>query len=371
MVNESPEKAGTLLARESAPTPTSYALGIGLTNECDLACAHCYRETLQLDRLSLRQIQKICQNLAVGSVNLGVGENGLHPQYHEILAWLSSQNIRTAVTSNGYSIEVLSDEELRRLHSVEFSLDFPTESEQDEWRSVGNWQKCLAGIQRCRELGVTVAVMAVMMNSNYLRLAELALLAASHGADLRFNIYQPVNGSDFALSYDQFWQGIIALLSHPQIEIISLSEPLVNALIGFSRPTAGSPCGRTSVRVLPNGVVSPCTYWSQPAATALRLKDLYQAGSHVVETAEFQAIRQLPPACASCKFVQTCQGGCASRRQLQGGLAQPDEFCPVVRGDQTLLTTLANLGWQAASFRDMPKAGNACTFMVRSRLDDK
>jgi MoaA/NifB/PqqE/SkfB family radical SAM enzyme len=98
-----------------------------------LSCAHCYRSRLKLDRLSLEDVQQICAALPVGSVSLGVGENGLHPQYHQILAWLHTQNIRVALTSNGYSVEVLSDEELSRLHSVEFSLDYPTETEQDDW----------------------------------------------------------------------------------------------------------------------------------------------------------------------------------------------------------------------------------------------
>ena len=57
------------------------AVGIGLTNECNLACPHCYRPTLTRQRLSLPQVETILDNLEVGSVNLGVGENGVHPEY--------------------------------------------------------------------------------------------------------------------------------------------------------------------------------------------------------------------------------------------------------------------------------------------------
>jgi radical SAM protein with 4Fe4S-binding SPASM domain len=345
-----------------AASAKGYAVGIGLTNECDLSCAHCYRNTLALDRLNLNEVQKICQSLPVASVNLGVGENGLHPQYHEILAWLHTAGIRTAVTSNGYSIEVLSDAEVARLHSVEFSLDFPTETEQDTWRAPNNWQKCIEGIKRCRRLGVPVAVMTVMMSTNYNRLSELARVAAQYDADFRFNLYQPVNADYFSLSYEQFWDGIIDLLENSLI--ISLSEPLVNALIGFTRPTSGSPCGRTSVRVLPNGSVTPCTYW---ASANLRLSELYRRGAEITGTRDFQDVQTVPDACQKCPFVETCGGGCASRRRLRGKLNEPDEYCPVVRGDNELLARLANLNWQAAPFRDMPKAGNACTFMVKAR----
>ena len=61
------------------------AVGIGLTNECNLACPHCYRPTLTRQRLSLSQLETILDNLEVGSVNLGVGENGVHPEYREML----------------------------------------------------------------------------------------------------------------------------------------------------------------------------------------------------------------------------------------------------------------------------------------------
>ncbi len=344
----------------SAPN-AGYAVGIGLTNECDLSCAHCYRSQLKLDRLNLAEVKRICGSLSVSSVSLGVGENGLHPQYHQILEWLHSQNIRIALTSNGYSAEVLSDEELAWLHSVEFSIDFPSEEEQDSWRSLGNWRKCWDGIARCQRLGVQTAVMAVMISTNYNRLGELAEVAAAHGADFRFNIYQPVTGDKFSLSYEQFWEGLLDIFE--RTEIITVSEPLVNALLGLPKATQGSPCGKTSLRVLPSGLVSPCTYWPMPDR---KLNDLYREGSAVMQAPAFQEARQTPEACQDCPLLEKCGGGCASRRLLRGNVDQPDEFCPIIRKDAALLERLSTQLWKVASFKDMPKAGNACTFMVRA-----
>jgi len=353
-----------LIIRPDSSKPTNgYAVGIGLTNECDLSCAHCYRSQIQLDRLGLHEVKKICASLEVASVSLGVGENGLHPQYHEILAWLHSQNIRIALTSNGYSVDVLNDEELTWLHSVEFSLDYPTEAEQDRWRSEGNWRKCWNGVERCQRLGVRVGVIAVMMSTNYHRLATLAEVLAQHGLDFRFNLYQPVTGDSFSLSYEQFWDGLLDIFS--QTEIITLSEPLINALLKFPRPTEGSPCGRSSVRALPNRLVSPCTYWPTPDR---KLNDLYREGQDVFNAPSFQAARQVPEACQSCELVAVCGGGCASRRALRGAIGNPDEYCPIVRQDTAMLDRLARLDWQVAAFKDLPKAGNACTMVVRGKV---
>lgn len=350
------------VAKPTSTTQSGYAIGIGLTNECDLSCAHCYRSQLQLNRLTLREVKQICQSIPVSSVNLGVGENGLHPQYHEILAWLHSQNIRVAVTSNGYSIEILSDEELSHLHSVEFSVDFPTEIEQDEWRSHGNWRKCWDGVVRCQRLGVKVAIIAVMMSTNYTRIGELAAVAAVHDCDLRFNLYQPVSGDSFSMTYDQLWAGLLNVMQCS--EIVTISEPLINALINFPRPTHGSPCGRTSVRTLPSGLVSPCTYWPTPDR---KLKDFYVEGENILEASAFQEARSVPEACRNCRFVEVCGGGCASRRKLRGYLNQPDEYCPVARQDTALIEKLQSLDLRVAAFKDLPKASNACTFVVRGK----
>ena len=59
----------------------AFSVGLGLTNECDLACAHCYRDTGRIDRLSLDDVRRVCENVPVRSVNLGTGENGLHPEF--------------------------------------------------------------------------------------------------------------------------------------------------------------------------------------------------------------------------------------------------------------------------------------------------
>ena len=85
--------------------------------------------------------------------------------------------------------------------------------------------------------------------------------------------------------------------------------------------------------------------------------DLEQRGEQITETVEFRASRIIPMACRGCP----CQGGCAGRRALQGGLDQPDPFCPFARGDRM------TIAWEKASAEDLPKAGSACTTIVSAR----
>jgi MoaA/NifB/PqqE/SkfB family radical SAM enzyme len=66
------------LSQPSSVRPASsgsFAMGLGLTNECNLACSFCYRDPARVDRLSLDQVRSAMESLPVRSVNLGtVGE---------------------------------------------------------------------------------------------------------------------------------------------------------------------------------------------------------------------------------------------------------------------------------------------------------
>ncbi|HWE61779.1 MAG TPA: radical SAM protein [Chloroflexota bacterium] len=337
-----------MLQKEGA---VPYALGIGLTNECNLSCAHCYR-ALGTPRLSMEDLQAACEHLEIGSVNLGTGENALHPQYHQMIAYLRARGIRLAITSNGYSVMAMSDAELQAFHTVELSLDFPTREEQDGFRGQGNWDLVLRCLDRCRDAGIRTSVIAVMMRTNWDRMAEIAQVAAAHGAMFRLNVYQPVTTDAFTMSYEQFWEGFRLLFARTRV--IACSEPLVNAIMGL-QTTHGSPCGTTSIRISPRREVTPCPYWPEKA---LALRDLAQQGGEVTNSPAFARTRVVPDACRGCRFVESCGGGCASRRALRGDLNAPDEYCPIIRGEEiTLPFTLANP-------EDLPKVGNACSTAV-------
>src|SRR3954454_19740556 len=132
------------------------ALGLGLTNECNLACSFCYRDPTRADRLSLDQVKAVMERLPVRSVNLGTGENGMHPDFRAILAYLQTKPVKLTITSNGHSVAVLEDNELRAFHDIEFSLDYPTQAEQDAQRGAGNWELIQEQAERCVRLGVPV-----------------------------------------------------------------------------------------------------------------------------------------------------------------------------------------------------------------------
>jgi len=347
-------KTGAERSMNSAVRGTGFSVGVGLTNECDLACAHCYREVARVDRLSLANVEELCESIPVRAINLGTGENALHPEFKEILRYLRDRQIKTTITSNGYSAAALSDDELRFFHDVEFSLDFPTRNEQDAFRGAGNWRLIFEQIDRCRHLGVNVTVTAVMMSINYDKLGDVARLAAERGAPLRVNVYQPVKTDAFTLSYEQFWEGFRRLFDAS--DLIACNEPIVRAVMGLGGSRCG--CGVQTVRVTPRGEVLPCVYW--PGRT-LGLADLKRLGERIIESEPFEQMRHLPAFCHTCEFADSCGGGCPGRRMLRGRMDQPDEYCPFARGETV------RLEYRAAAERDLPKAASACTTIVMGR----
>lgn len=339
---------------ELTPTATQFALGLGLTNECNLSCSFCYRDPSRVDRLSLGQVSAVMERIPVRSVNLGTGENGLHPEFPELLSYLRQQPIKLTMTSNGYSVAAVPDADLLAFKDIEFSLDYPTEGEQDKQRGPGNWALIQDQAARCRRLGVPVTIIAVMMQSNFDRLADVAAVAKTFDAPLRINVYQSVRTDKFALTYDQYWTGFETLFA--RTDVIAIGEPLVRAMAGLPPRRGG--CGVGTIRVTPRATIQPCVYWPGVGAPLDLLLDV---GSEVVDSVPFSDARSVPSACEGCEHLAACGGGCAGRRRLMGALREPDPYCPIVRGDDRRLSI------RMAAAREMPKLESACTTIVIAR----
>jgi radical SAM protein with 4Fe4S-binding SPASM domain len=340
---------------ESRITPDAgIALGLGLTNECNLACAFCYRDPTRVDRLSVDQVKAVMERLPVRSVNLGTGENGIHPDFKAILDYLRTQPVKLTITSNGHSVAVMEDDELHAFHDIEFSLDYATQAEQDAQRGPGNWALIHQQAERCLRLRIPVTVVAVMMKSNYLRLADVARVAKQFEAPLRVNVYQAVRSDVYALSYEEYWEGFRSLFA--ETDVIAVGEPLVRAMAGL--PPLRGGCGVSTVRVTPRGTTQPCVYWPGSGEPLL---DFISMGLDILDSAPFSQARMIPEACNPCEFRESCHGGCAGRRRLQGALSEPDSYCPIIRGEHPPLEI------RMVANRDLPKLSSSCTTVVIAR----
>jgi MoaA/NifB/PqqE/SkfB family radical SAM enzyme len=327
-----------------------YSVGIGLTNDCNLHCDHCYRDTGRIDHISLAQIQHICQSITVDAIGMGTGENVLNPEFASIVRYLRERNVKLSIASNGYSLTTVPDDVLCAFHDVEVSIDFATEAEQDAFRGAGNWSLVHQAIERCQKLGIEVSILATLMRNNYRQMDKLVLLARHNGTNLRVNAYQAVKTDTYRLTYEEFWEGYRRLFAEGLV--VSCSEPVVRAVMGLD--DVKSPCGRHSIRFNPRGQIIPCVYWPVDSRTVPHIADLAYIGEAVLESDAFRTARQTPPSSANCP----CQGGCTSRRALNRNLDAHDDYCPWARGDTIELL------WRPAPAKNLMRTGNVCTTVV-------
>ena len=327
----------------------AYSVGIGLTNACNLSCAHCYRPTDRIDYVSLEQIRTICDSIPVTSIGMGTGENILHPEFGAIVTELHGRGIKLSIASNGHSLMTMSETLLDSFSDVEVSIDYPTREQQDALRGAGNWDLVHQAIDRCQARGVRVSVLATLMRTNFAQMDEMVQLTRSLGVFLRVNVYQAVRSDAYRLSYGQFWEAYRRLFSAGQV--VSCSEPIVRAAMGLAE--IESPCGRSSIRFDMRGRVIPCVYWPITAVPHT-IAELPALGDRVLEHRFFRDATAPAAEATACP----CQGGCASRRAIDGNLAGHDEYCPWVRGE-----TIA-LPWTAAPETSLVRSRNVCTTIV-------
>ncbi|MEX2355606.1 MAG: radical SAM protein [Thermaerobacterales bacterium] len=326
-----------------------FAVGVGLTNDCNFACPHCYRDAHDIRHLSLEDLQRIFKSIPVDSVNLGTGENGTHPDYLRLAYWLVEQDCKVTVTSNSLTVDMMPDDLLRRFAGVEYSLDFPDARRHDQFRGEGNFEAIFQSLARTRELDVPASITACMMNVNHDCLVDIGRLAFAHDALFRVNVFQSSTTDFFYLGYDQYWGGFERLLR--EFALVTTTEPVLAAALGLD-DFEGCGCGRVTVRVSPKGTVIPCVYWPDDSMT---LDDLEEMGEGVVEAPSFRAAREAPAECRGCDFEPTCAGGCSARRLLEGSLDNADPYCRLLRQDPF------DVPLRRAQGPDMPKARSACT----------
>jgi len=288
------------------------SIGMGLTNDCNLNCPHCYSRPLKKSSITLPQIENIIKKYpGVRDINLGTGESILNPSFRKITGYILSKGIHLGLTSNGKTVNDMDMELLMSLHDVDISLDYTTEKKHDAWRGLsGTFKGALKAIERCKEAGITTSIAMALMNINYKELPKFKKLLDKFDCCLRINIYKPVGKNNFSLSYSQFWDSIKQMADHFFLK--SCSEPVL-ALIVPDMVIRRSPCG-ASIRIHPDLTETSCVY----------------VNGEKVSRNEFNSLKmKLPIACKSCRVMLQCGGGCLGRRILENRVNKPDKYCPI------------------------------------------
>jgi len=318
------------------------SLGVGLTNKCNLNCPHCYSRPMQQNDLTLADIKTILKKYPnLKKVNFGTGESILNKNLIKIMELFREHDIQMALTTNGLTINQLDDKHLAWFKDIDVSLDFPSAKLHDQWRGKpGLFRIAIEGIERCNKMGIDISIALCLMNHNYRYLPEFKKLIDRHGIFLRINLFKPTDSKNFLLNYKQFWEAMKILADN--FKLVSNSEPILS--IVTKDEIKGSPCGN-SLRIHPNMVASACVYLD---------------GQHI-SVDDFRKQKEaVPEFCRTCKFVESCRGGCLGRRYLTSGAEQPDIYCPFVKGK-----AVPKIKFQRAKEKEFIHSGYLCTIIVK------
>jgi len=322
--------------------PAIATIGIGLTNRCNLNCAHCYSRKMVDKKFGLTEackVLKVFPNLK--SANFGTGESILNDQFEKIVDFFYSKKVKMAVTSNGLSVNTMKDETLEKFDDVDISIDFPKPELHDKWRSrPGLFKDAIKAIERCKKFKINVSIVSVLMSNNFDFFSGFKKILDKYNINLRINIYKPVNKDEFTPSYDQFWTAIKDLSEN--FEVVSCSEPILSLF--WKDMSGGSKCG-DSLRIHPDGEVSSCVYAKESTDNEKFNRDK----------------KVLPTFCKGCEFSDKCVGGCYGRRMTEGRKNLPDSFCPFLNGKEKPVIKFKKY----KSAKDLIHSSYLCTIILR------
>jgi radical SAM protein with 4Fe4S-binding SPASM domain len=324
-----------------------WSVGIGYTSKCNMSCPFCYskqsRKTQRELPLSLWQDFFCSNHVMIECVNYGTGENTLAPAWFDLVRFVRDRfpAIRQAVTSNGYLVEAIKDPRkkeafLAGIDEVDVSLDFADQAKHNTFRGNADaYRMARETLELCARYGKEATLVLIGLDETLalVNVARLFEIARQTHAFIRINIYRPYPGQNLRPpKFETVTRCLEWIFANH--EIVSLSDPLFNALYNYHGSERRDPSGTGSLRILPGGDITPSTYLISPAWFAGKIWE-ENVLKRLPSTAPFQALRNapVPQVCLTCYIVDKCRGGPYDRRILTyGTLQQRDPYCPAREG---------------------------------------
>ncbi|MEK4514823.1 radical SAM protein [Paenibacillus sp. FSL H8-0122] len=322
---------------------------VELLAQCNLRCAHCYREASPDidDTMSLAHVKNVFSTLrdhGVISVELTGGEISIHPHFYKIVELAAKMFDIVGLLTNGTKItqKLLSTLEPYK-HKIVFSvsLDGPTAEVHEELRRVeGSFQKTCNGIRAISEAGFFVRAAMSVYNKNVWHIEDTLLLAKELGASLfgyskvdpfgrgeRLEMEVDVGKLEQIINYEKRimdqYSDFIAVLSEEQIR--------------NNNKTPNCGMGWKSVIVDPFGNVRPCVMLTPGMMDVGNLH--HQSYREIFDSPlAHQLLNMVSPVkselCSSeCSQKSYCRG-CALRA-IEAN-SHSEEACPWVKGNNLL-----------------------------------
>lgn len=316
------------------------------TNDCNLFCAHCYRESGQKDTGELTTAQG--KALIDGVVRAGFhimifsgGEPMTRPDIYELIAYAKAQGLRPVLGSNGTLITEEAAERLKEagLMAAGISLDSLDAGKHDKLRAKeGAHAAAIRGMENCKKVGLPFQIHTTVMDWNENEVCDITDFAVEIGARGHHIFFLVPTGRgedivDMALdreAYEAVLTRIMTKAKEVAIEVKPTCAPQfirVADQVGHrQRFRKGCLAGTTYCIVSPKGDVQPCAYMKMAIGNVKEKPfDEIWAESPVFQTLRSEAYSGQ---CGQCAYGATC-GGCRARAAYyhKGDFMSADPLC--------------------------------------------
>lgn len=324
-----------------------WKIGWGITNECNMMCKFCYSKNAR-DTSNITNYEEwkrfIDDNYEdIDSINFGTGENTTSESWFNFIRYIRMNypKIKMALTTNGYLSEAIADNDIKTkiildsIDEIDISLDYFIENMHNDFRgNKKSYSWALNTLEFCKKNNITTTIVFIGTNDTVKKdnLDGLFKICDEYNAKLRMNIYRPATGkvnseNEFILDYYKLIDTIKYI--DDNYNVLSLSDPLLNAIF-IGNDTVDDPSGNKSIRILPDGNITPSTYLVSEEFFLGNIKDniLLRNISYSNICKEISD-NVVPSDCYGCDKVSICKGGVKDRRILwYKSLNERDPYCP-------------------------------------------
>lgn len=306
------------------------------TNDCNLYCAHCYRESGEKAKgeLNTDEAKKLIDEIARAGFNIMIfsgGEPLTRPDIYELLTHAKNNGLRPVLGSNGTLITAAVAVRLKEagLLAAGISLDSLDPAKHDKLRGQeGAWQAAVDGMNHCKDAGLPFQIHTTVMDWNAPEIEALMDFAVDIGARAHHIFFLVPTGrgediKDMALDRQSYEDVLVRIMNKAKevpIEVKPTCAPQfirVADQVGHEqRFRKGCLAGITYCIISPKGDVQPCAYLKMEIGNVRdkAFDDIW------AENDVFQALRTMEYSgqCGDCHYGATC-GGCRARAAYYHG----------------------------------------------------
>ena len=334
-------------------SPQTWTVGMGITSACNMNCPFCYSQDRRKSKdLELDMWKSFMEKNGslIDSINYGTGENTLSKSWYSLITFIHEKfpDIRQALTTNGslaLAIEEgnCADAIEACIEEIDVSIDFADSERHDKMRGYpGAYDMAVRTLDYCQSNGKqgTIVMLGAEEMLHLENLTHLFDLAKLYNAYVRINLYRHVSKkSAFQLPKISTIMTALNWIVNNH-SVVSISEPVFRCIFGV--PTDCDKSAPSSMRILPNGDITPSTYLITGEWVAENITHDISIRK-ITKTTPFQRfmMQKIPEGCSGCPHADICRGGTRDRRFLTwGNLDHPDIYCPIAAGELTIKESL-------------------------------